>query len=516
MIAEIVAAEQQRGDRPAAEPGKRRGAIFAKSHGTVLLWSLDGVSALQERIGENFQHFWRAIASPVGDGAMKSGFRLVALLGLALLAATAATGQQAVPYRLTLQDAIQKALQANLSVLVAGTRVEEAEGTRLRRLSAALLPRVNAQSYANVQNHDLRAEGLSFTGLPIPSVVGPLSNYDFRVYAQQNVLDLEAYRGFKASELALDAGKMDERDARDLIVRAIAALYLNAQSAAARVDAAQSRVTDSSTLLKLARDKHDAGSATGVDVLRAEVQLANDRQALLIARNQLQQSLLELARNLGLSPATPLELAEQLDFQPLPQPEIEALTPAALAARADYLSLATQRAELVEQQRANRARSYPKLSVNGNFGGIGRSIGGVAPTGLVQGQIDFTLFDRDRGGEAQELASRLKRIDDQTADMRRGIEEELREALLNLDSASQQVTVAREGQELARRELKMARDRFEAGTANNVEVITAQDELARAEENYIVAVSSHADAKFALARAMGDTEKNIAQFMVNP
>jgi outer membrane protein TolC len=446
---------------------------------------------------------------------MKSGFRLVALLGLALLAATAAAdGQQSAPYRLTLQDAIQKALEANLSVLVAGTRVEEAEGTRLRRLSAALLPRVNAQSYANVQNRDLRAFGISVPGLP--EVVGPFSNYDFRLYAQQNVLDLEGYRGFKASELALDAGKMDERDARDLIVRAIAALYLNAQSAAARVDAAQSRVTDSSTLLKLAADKHDAGTATGVDVLRAQVQLANDRQALLVARNQLQQALLELARNLGLSPGTPLELADPLDFRPLPQPEIEALTPSALAARADYLSLAAQHAALIEQQRANRARSYPKLSVNGNFGGIGRSIGGVAATGLVQGQIDFTLFDRDRGGEAQELASRVKRIDDQIADLGRGIEEELREALLNLDSASQQVTVAREGQQLARRELEMARDRFQAGTANNVEVVTAQDELARAEENYIVAVSSHVDAKFALARAMGGTEKKIAEFMVNP
>jgi outer membrane protein TolC len=446
---------------------------------------------------------------------MKSGFRLVALLGLALLAATAAAdGQQSAPYRLTLQDAIQKALEANLSVLVAGTRVEEAEGTRLRRLSAALLPRVNAQSYANVQNRDLRAFGISVPGLP--EVVGPFSNYDFRLYAQQNVLDLEGYRGFKASELALDAGKMDERDARDLIVRAISALYLNAQSAAARVDAAQSRVTDSSTLLKLAADKHDAGTATGVDVLRAQVQLANDRQALLVARNQLQQALLELARNLGLSPGTPLELADPLDFRPLPQPEIEALTPSALAARADYLSLAAQHAALIEQQRANRARSYPKLSVNGNFGGIGRSIGGVAATGLVQGQIDFTLFDRDRGGEAQELASRVKRIDDQIADLGRGIEEELREALLNLDSASQQVTVAREGQQLARRELEMARDRFQAGTANNVEVVTAQDELARAEENYIVAVSSHVDAKFALARAMGGTEKKIAEFMVNP
>jgi outer membrane protein TolC len=447
---------------------------------------------------------------------MKPELRIVTFLCLAGLASSMiAAAQQPAPYRLTLQDAIQKALQANLSVLAAGTRVDEAEGTRMRRLSAALLPRVNAQVYANYQNHDLQAEGLSFIGLPIPRVVGPLSNYDFRVYAQQNVVDLTSYRGFKASERALDAGKMDERDARDMIVRAIAALYLNAQSAATRADSAQSRVTDSSALYKLAKDKHDAGTATGVDVLRAQVQLANDRQALLVANNQLKQSMLELARNLGMNPATPLELAEPLNYRTLSQPEIDTLVPAALEARADYLSLQSQRQGLVEQQRANRARYYPKLSINGNFGEIGRSIGSVASTGLLQGQIDFTLFDRDRNGEAQELASRVKRIDDQIADLRRGIEEDIREALLNLDSATEQVTVAKEGQELALRELEMAQDRFQSGTANNVEVITAQDELARAEENYILAVSSHVDAKYALARAMGDTEKNILEFMGN-
>ena len=442
--------------------------------------------------------------------------RIAAFICVAgLTASVTAAAQQPAPYRLTLQDAIQKALQANLSVLVADTKVEEAEGTRMRRLSAALLPRVNAQTYANYQNHDLQAQGLSFSGLPIPKMVGPLSNYDFRVYAQQNVVDLASYRGFKASERALDAGKMDYRDARDLIVRAIAALYLNAQSAEARVDAAQSRVTDSSTLYKLAKDKHDAGTATGVDVLRAHVQLDNDRQALLIADNQRKHSLLELARNLGMNPATPLELAEPLNYRVLNPLEVETLAPAALLARADYLSLDSQRAGLVEQQRASRARYYPKLSVNGNFGEIGRSIGSVQRTGLLQGQIDFTLFDRDRNGEAQELASRVKRIDDQIADLRRGIDEDIRDALLNLDSATEQVAVAIEGQELARRELQLAQDRFQAGTANNVEVVTAQDELARAEENYILAVSSHADAKFALARALGDTETNIAKFMGN-
>jgi len=438
---------------------------------------------------------------------------LLACLTLKLDSSAQTLSPQPAPVQLTLQDAIRKGLKANLSVLVSGTRVEEAEGTRMRRLSAALLPRFSAQVYANLQNRDLQAFGISAPGFP--RVVGPFSNYDFRIYAQQNVVDLQSYRELKASERALDAGRMDERDARDIIVRAIAALYLNAQSATARADAAQSRVTDSSTLLKLAKDKHDAGTATGVDVLRAEVQLANDRQALLIAENQTRQSMLELARNMGMDPGTLLELSGPLSFIPLRQPEIDALVPALLA-RADYLSLLSQRESLVVQQSANRARSYPKLSLNGNIGEIGRSIGGVQTTGLVQGQLDFTLFDRDRNGEAEELASRVKRIDDQIADLRRGIEEDLREALLNLDSAAAQVTVASEGLELAKRELQLAQDRFQQGTANNVEVVTAQDELARAQENYILAVSVHVDAKYALARAMGNTEKNILAFTGEP
>ena len=134
-----------------------------------------------------------------------------------LIPSSICRAQQSEPYRLTLQDAIQKALQANLNVLVAGTRVEEADGTRMRRMSAALLPRVSAQTYANAQNRNLRAFGITLPGSP--EVVGPFSNYDIRVYAQQNVIDLGSYRALKASERSLDASKMDEREVRDLIVR---------------------------------------------------------------------------------------------------------------------------------------------------------------------------------------------------------------------------------------------------------------------------------------------------------
>src|ERR1039457_5116276 len=106
---------------------------------------------------------------------MKLQFRKVVFFTVASLVAGAfacrtpsasCQSPQTAPYRLTLQDAIQKALKANLNMLVSGSRVDEAEGTRQRRLAAALLPRVNAQVYANVQNRDLNAFGLSLPGLP--------------------------------------------------------------------------------------------------------------------------------------------------------------------------------------------------------------------------------------------------------------------------------------------------------------------------------------------------------------
>ena len=149
---------------------------------------------------------------------MKGRVQLVAallMLWTFSVAAHAEQGNQPAPYRLTLQEAIQKGLQANLSVLLSGARVDGAAGTRIRRLSAALLPRVNAQTYANYQNRNLRAFGFSLPG--IPDVIGPFSNYDIRLYAQQNLIDLHSLNLLRASTHDVEADKMDDRDARDLI-----------------------------------------------------------------------------------------------------------------------------------------------------------------------------------------------------------------------------------------------------------------------------------------------------------
>lgn len=427
-----------------------------------------------------------------------------------LFACILATGQEPAARRLGLKDAIDLALKNNLSVLVASTQLGEAGGTRERALSK-LLPHVSGDSLANLQNRNLQVAGISFPGLPV--VVGPFSFYDFRGFASQSIVDRQAYHGWKATVHMEQAASLSYQDVRDLIVRSTAALYLNSEFNAAEVQVAQTRVTTSETLEKLARDQRAQGLATGIDVVRAQVQLARDRQALLVAQNTFQTSLLELARFLGLAPGTPLELAEQLEFHPMNIPEVGTALPAALEARADYRALAAQREALAEQQKQSHARYLPKFLLGGDYGAIGRNFGTMPGTGQIQGTLSITLFDRDRKGEQQELENRLRRLDAQRNDLARGIEEELRKAVLDLQSTAEQVKVTEAALDLAGHELDLARDRFRNGVADNIEVVTAQDALASSQNDRLGALARHADARMALVRALGGGEKNYQTYL---
>jgi outer membrane protein len=80
-----------------------------------------------------------------------------------------------------------------------------------------------------------------------------------------------------------------------------------------------------------------------------------------------------------------------------------------------------------------------------------------------------------------------------------------------LAAAKTEVDVANLGVGLAREEVAQARDRFQAGVANNIEVITAQDELARANDNQIGALYRYNQARADLARATGQMETLYAK-----
>jgi outer membrane protein TolC len=433
------------------------------------------------------------------------------------LAVSAPMQSSSAPQQLSLEDAIALGLRNNLGVLVAGEQIQQDEGARVRA-KAALLPQVSAHALANEQDINLHALGFNFNipNVTIPSLIGPFSNFDFRAYASQAIIDRQDTHTLRASEDTKDAAKLDYQDTRDQVVRETAALYLMAQQAEAQTEAASSLVDTSVANEKLANDQHAQGLATAVDVLRAQVQLSHDRQSVLVARNNYETSLMALARYLGLAPGTPLELTDELEFHALPPPEIESALAQALQARSDYRALAVQRAAIEERQKASHARYYPTLIANGNFGAIGDKLDSMPPTFLAQATLSITLFDRDRTGEREQLDSQLRQINDQIGDMARGIEQDLRTALLNLQSAEDQVAVAEQSLDLAQKELSLAEDRFRNGLSDNIEVITAQNSVAQAQDDRIVALAQHADARMALARAMGGTEADFKNYLGAP
>jgi outer membrane protein TolC len=73
------------------------------------------------------------------------------------------------------------------------------------------------------------------------------------------------------------------------------------------------------------------------------------------------------------------------------------------------------------------------------------------------------------------------------------------------------VDVANQAVGLANEEVMQARDRFQAGVANNIEVISAQDALARANDNQIVALYRYNQSRADLARATGQMEAIYAK-----
>jgi outer membrane protein len=164
------------------------------------------------------------------------------------------------------------------------------------------------------------------------------------------------------------------------------------------------------------------------------------------------------------------------------------------------------------QRKGAAEQRFPKLSLGGSW-----SLQGVSPVSAIPvyeygANLDIPLFTGGRI-KAQTAAEgiELKKLARQQVDLRNRIALEVKTAAVQLESAKSEVEVSNLGVDLARQEVTQARDRFQAGVANNIEVVTAQDELARANDNQIAALYRYNQARADLAHASGQMESLYAK-----
>jgi outer membrane protein len=414
------------------------------------------------------------------------------------------------PASLSLEQAIQLALENNLTTLLAQERLREARGFA-QESRAGLLPNVSATAYQASVTQNLAALGFqpgTFPGLS-STFIGPFNNFDARARLVQSIFSLSAIRNFQAGRRGVRVAELQEGLAREQVSTATALTYLEALRAAREVIAAEANVELAQTLLKLAQDQHEAGVATGVDVTRAATRLAQEQVRLAQAQTAAQQSVLNLQRVVGLPLGTPLTLTDPLRFTNDAVPAIETAVEQAGRNRPEVRIAEAQVTLSDYERRAVRAEQLPSLDFVGDYG-----VSGITPTNTdlptrrAAIQLNVPLFNGGlTRGRLAVATSRQRQADLELGSIRGQVEEDVRLAYAALRTTAEQVRAADQTVTLALRELEMARDRFRAGVGDNVEVVTAQTALSNAREVQVTALAQYNAARLNLAASLGRAEE---------
>src|SRR2546427_892190 len=410
--------------------------------------------------------------------------------------------------RLTLDQAVGLALKQNPTAQIAILQAAQSEQDK-NIARADLLPQANAKISDEAQKVNLQAQFGGKAPFPgFPKTLGPYQVFSAGPSFGTPVFDLALWRRYQAAQSTVNSSKANSLSTREQVILLVVSQYIGTLRAVASVEASQSRVSLAQALYDQAADLQKEGVGTGIDTLRANVELQNEKQRLIEAETDRETSLFALSRLLNLDPRQAIELADSLSFYDTPQPEVEASMEAALSARQEWKALESQIAAAEYQKKASQDSRLPSLRFDGNFAYVGTSSSTTLPTYTYQASVNMPLFTGGRiHAEIVRADLEVKKLGQQRDDLRNQIALDVKTALLNLQSARNEVQVANLGVQLSKEEVDQARDRFKAGVANNIEVIQAQDSLSRANDNQIVALYRFNQARADLARSIGQMEK---------
>ena len=417
------------------------------------------------------------------------------------------------PLTLTVLDAITRALDHNLGALLADEAKSRAAGARWRALGA-MLPDVAGRLTATRQQIDLAAYGFP---LPegIPAVVGPFNLFDARLYASMPIYDLRAINDLRAERHNVAAAAHTYQSARELVVLVAANAYLQALAASARADSARAQLQTAQALFNQATDLRQSGVVAGIEVLRAEVELNQERQRVTVTQNDFEKAKLQLGRVIGLPPGQTITLVSALPNVPIPELTLESALEQAYRLRPDYLA-SLERVKAAEATRAAASGDLlPSVYLNADYGELFASTS-THSTFAVMGAVNVPIFQGGKRGKLIEADADLRSRRAEADDLKAAIYYDVKTAFMDLQATGEQLQVATRARDVAQTALEQSRDRFAAGVTNNVEVVQAQEAVSRANEQYIDALYLYNVDKALLARNLGDAEQAVRRYLGGP
>lgn len=412
---------------------------------------------------------------------------------------------------LSLDDAVQRGLRANLGLILQDSAQSGANGQRLEQLQA-LLPTVTGAASIDVQQVNLAAYGLKFPGLN--PIVGPFQVVDFRGYLTQNLLNVSALQNYIAAKHNFAGAKLTAADARDLVVLTVGNAYLLCIANNARIEAVTAELATSKLSFDQAVAAHDAGTSPKLDVLRAQVDYQNNQQNLISAKNDFEKAKLSLARAIGLPLDQEFRLTDRVPYAAFDQVDPQTAFESALKARKDLQASEEQVKSASAEKTSAWAYQLPVASFVGDFGDLGTTPGHSHSSFTATGQVTVPVLQIAKTKGQQEVASaQFEQARAKLSDQAQQINQDVRDSLLDIQAASKLVEATHSNVELANEALSEAQQRFHAGVSDNLPVSQAQTQTEQANDQYISALYQHNVAKLALARALGVAQTNYKDYL---
>ena len=412
--------------------------------------------------------------------------------------------QQDTSRALSLREGVQLVLSQNPNVQIAMLNSSLAKQEQ-RRALAALLPHASVSASEAID----RTNNQSTTGANgyLPQHEGPFQVITAGTQFNATVFNAAVLEHYRAEQSAHAASLADTKAVREQVVQLVVNQYLLCLRLNSTVSSDEAQVALAQRLFDQATHLEQAGAGTGLDTLRANQKLKRQQQALIVAREEAQTALYELVRLLNLPASTTLTLSDSEEYVNPSFPEQEATIEAAYAQRPEMIALRC-RVEAAKRDFASaRGERLPSISLSGTWNEQGNRPDNLIPTYQYQAGLSIPLFTGGRiRSEVTSSTLRIDQLKQEEQELRNRIAQDVKTATARLDAALQEVKVADDGLNLAKEEVTQARDRFEAGASDNIEVVTAQDTLARAYDDQISALFKVNQAKADLARSVGHIE----------
>ena len=432
---------------------------------------------------------------------MKALVKLVpgAIAVLCLLKASQAQ-PAAEPSPLTLQQAVKIALEKNplRKAALADTRVASAE---VREARSVFMPRLTFSETATRGNDpvyvfggELRQQRFTTADFALNKLNTPLpfGNFTTRFGGSWNLFDsFASWHGVnRAKQMNEAAGHQLERTEQEIVFRVVDSYY-GVLLATKQLEVAEQAVKTSQSILDRSQARFDSGLVVESDLLTAKVRMAARQQELIRARNNVYLAGAQLSAAMGMPVDSLFQPTEALAEPTLPVPALLEVEKQALTSRPDLKRIQSE--EAAQRQSVAMAKSSfgPRVNAFAGWemdnptlvagGGGNNWLGGV--------EVQFDIF---QGGAKRAELSRQRALEEKAVAMQQvasdGVRLEVRRAYYNLDSARQEVEVARAVIAQAQDSLRINQNRYDGGLTTITDLLGAEEATHRSQTDYWEAV----------------------------